>query len=1199
MELNDALRILETYEVDAMFAARSVARRGSNSLLAEGESELSLTIFEGQAIEAMRAIVTSLGDATATRRLWGRYQATCAFYMIDAGRREYESGALYPRIAGELGMRVEQYVNRWADHFIGFLDSIQLQRFHHDSASKYKLESILLHGGLPNDAWAQIWENWILPGIRAGYRDSRQLIEWALSNAHDAPQLRTTTRDILNNGGSVVENLIAEAARAASDAVGSGVVDEAAGYGLPAPALASLESVLSAPRLRWPELVFDIEATGMVFLEVPDIDLGRHGGSEATAMTYDVFETGENAALIKADEAVATNLTGSWRLQGFRVLLQAAQGVEALVRSSGVGRPDQGAQRRIRWRAGPHSVWSFMRDRKGRWVCPPERSWRRPRRDVLYLVPPRMRLACDESNLSSRIVHETTLTDGWAGWTAYQVEGSAGGAIRLETHDGTPMEEWALGQRCGIELEGEDDALVGSLILDRLCPVYGLDLPDLVIDALDPTLVLAQADWSCEVMWRAGSSRRRVLLPASTDADGYRLRVALREALGSLPGLVDDGEIHVRGPEGCGTFKRRFAKVPFARPRLLSIAFNTSGVLMASYEVESDIDLSGGLKNDAVRVSRATTGQRLDAPASLAAVAACVGDADRTVSMNIALAGVSVEAEGVDLPHGEQPLVVPEAALGRLAGAVIRVGVSRGGGCEVSLEVAAPGYQATQVRSIGTEGHYTDALGFSELARVLPTSGDTDLLLKVSADGVIFCRPLFEIPRGLGVGAIRLDRSGAVARVLCERPSAVDLSLEVIDLTAPWRDAQRATLRAGEAAVTLGSVGFPFCEGRYGIWIQIADEWDSGVDLSVAPSVVCEITVDDEPDPFPVMGPFNAQLAQLLRARVNLAEKPRLRARAASPRVHMLEADAEATVLTLLHCLRPMGSGSTQLLEDGETVVTIGRDIMRLDQYRHALSPATLRFLVESASRGWTAADILQAATAMRIPLTDMPRNACAWFEHTELESAWRLHPYLGLVSSRMHSWAGKRDEASSWSDRWFLNSTADSRPDALWHLRTDSAVLRNAAEGRVVNDPSAPFVSVAFVDWLRKSTQREQVLAAQWVRTSLNAARDALRSFRISAGPLAAPSAAIHSRDCGDHVKTISNLPLVSGALALAALALQVGHHAAAPFAESLTGGRRDDPTHEALVELLSQGLERCPDVVGADLFLTGLWWSRETGEL
>lgn len=1194
VNLSEALDVLSDYEVDAVFAARSVARRGSNSLLAEGETELKHPISDGRIIEAMRAVVASLGDVEATRRLWKRYPSTCAFYMIDAGRREYESGALYPRIADELGISVEQYINKWADHFIGFLDSLQLQRFDYDSAAKYKLESILLHGGLPDDAWRQVWENWILPGIRVGYQEPGQLMQWALSTAHDAPHLRTTTRDILDKGGLVVERLVREAVRAAVESIKDGIVDESADYGLPAAALSSLEEVLNAPRLRWPELRFDLESASLVFLQVPDMNLGRDGGSNRTSVDYDVFAAGESVKLIRSDEAVATNVTGQWLIRSFKIPLPASPGFEAIVRCRGIGRPDQQFQRRIRWKAdGPQGVWTFMPDRRGGWICPPARSWRRPRNSVLYLVPPRMRLVCGVDDDACRVVAETPLTDDWGGWTAFQVEGAVGGRVRLTSSDGTPLEEWSLGRKCEISLEHEDDLLVGRLILDRLCPVFGMELPNVVVDALDPTLELQPEQWTCEVRW--GAASEAVSVPFGFDEQGYRLKAVPQAKIDDLPDVIDDGLIQVSGPEGCGVFKRRFARVPCSRPRLVEIGVDDAGLLTARYEVESGFNLTSGLRNASVRVRREESKQVLTAPASLDSVAACFRDAGHTVSMNIALAGVSLEAEGIALSPSANPLVIPEAGLGHFAGAVLHIGASRGGGCTVTLELRSGDSETTELRVVGTGGSYSDALGFGELASLLPPSCDATLRLKVNGGGATFIRELIRIPRGLGLGNVRVDWSRKPARLVCQRAAAVPMSVRVLDLTAPWRDGLAATLAAEKTDAELEPDRFAFCEGRYGVWIEVADEWSSEVDLTVAPTLVFDVRPADRPDPLPPMGPYHQQLAQLLRSRVGLADQPRFRTGSGS--LHMLEADAEATVATLLHCLHPLGDGCVGLLGEGESVAQVGRDIMRLEQYRNALSPATLRCLIGARSRGWTDLDALVVMTALRIPMSEVSPDVCALFEPSELQGAWELHPYVGLISSLIHSCAGEPDEAAECVDRWLRENVGSGSVDWLGFLSPDTRALRGAVDGCSNSSSCFSPLERALAEWIRSSTQKQQVHAAQWVREHLDSVRGALRSFRAVAGPLSPVVTAVLRRDCGEDVKTLSNLPLVSGALSLSALAQQVGHVQARALTRVLAGG--DDPTHERLAEMIIQGLELCPDVLGLDLFLFRLWWSIETGDL
>lgn len=1198
MELDEAFEVLDAYELEASYAAWMVAHRGSASLLAEGEEDLPHPVSEDRILQAMRTVIGSLGDIEAVRTLWARYPATCAFYLIDVGRREYESGGLYPRIAEELGIKIEQYVNKWANHFVRFLDSVHLQRFTHETAAKYKLESILLHGGLPDDAWHQVWENWIIPGISAGMREVNELAQWALSTAHDSPQLRTTTRDILQNGGQLVEGLVAEAVRAAVDSVDTGLVDESVGYALPAAALLSLEHVLGTPRLRWPELRFDLEAANVVFVDVPKIDLGRQGGSEETSIFYDIFEVGESPELVRGDESVASPVSGSWRLQGFSIPLRAASGFEALIRWRSIGRARQGGQKRIRWKANGQGIWTFMRDRRGQWTCPPESSWKRPRNEVLYLVPPGHRIQVDGSN-GCGIVQSTVMDGDWDGWTAYHVRGTGGCAISLQSMSGEEVGAWEIGQKCSIHLEGEDDATIGHLILDRLCPVFGLALPSVVVGALDPSVELAAEQWSCFVRWGGGAEGCSLSFPLVMAEDAYRLRADLTSLERQLPQVVDDGEIVVSGPQGCGSFRQRFARVALSRPSLRDLSYDEFGGMWAEYDIEGGGDVTLDVKHEDVRVSREGFGYRLVAPASLESMAVLVACGGHRISMKMVLAGVTLEAEGIELPQGEDPLVVPEAALARLAGAVVRVGVSRFGGCVVSLDIMESGGERTTLRQVGLEGRFKDALGFSELDRVLPPSGDAVLTLTVHSSAARVERKIVRIMPGLGVGRIRLDRSADELRIVCERPAVADIDILLVDFTAPWRNPPSGRLAVGETSTHLSGPGFPLCKGRYGIWAQLVDDWDTGVDLSVEPQEVFDITYIDNPDDAPAMGPYHLQLAQLLWYRAGLAERPQLKQSSALPTSHMLEMDARATVSTMLTRVRHSDRGYAQALEDVGSAAALGRDIMRLSEYRYAHSPAVLRCLTEARLDGWMPKEVLLTAVGLRLPFLEVRPEACALFEEEELRAAWEVHPYLGFLTSIMHACAGDHDGATIWVDRWLKSSSAGTREALLVQLEVDRTACRHVAEGKRLSPAPTSLITRTFADWMHSSTQRQQLTAARCVRAHLGRARKALDRFRGSAGPLSLLVDVVEARDCGEYTKTIANLPFLSGALAVAALATRIGHFSSGSLLTDLAVGVRADWTHTAAVEQLIGVLEVCPDVVGMDLFLVGLWWALESGDL
>lgn len=1195
-DLNEALDVLRDYESDALVAAKLVARRGSASLLAEAEPDLARPITEGETLKALRTVADSISETGATRQLWRRYPATCAFYMIDVGRREYGSGGLYPRIAEELGLECEQLVNRWADGFVAFLDSLKLQRFMYTSAAKYKLESILLHGGLPNDAWLQVWEHWILPGVqRAGFRDSRSLIEWALSSAHDAPVLRTTTRDILRNGGLLVEKLISQAIQAATDSQVKGFVDSSTQYQLPAAALTSLEQVLGAPRLRWPELRFDLGAASMVFFDIPEIDLGHQGASSRTSMRYDLFDSGARVASIGHDETVAQRLSSTWKMQGFRMPARPVSGYQMLIHLDQVGHPPIDSEKRMRWRADERGIWVFRADRKGRWVCLPEHSWKSLSGDITYLLPPGLRLTADDG---CRVLQEASLDGDWGGWTACHITGG-GGRVTLVANDDGITETWRVGQKCSVHLDNESRVTVGHLILDRSIPVYGCGLPDAVVEPLDPMVDLVPDQWSCWVSWGPTSQRVTVPVPLVLEEPGHRLRGAVDQALAGMPQVVNDGEIRIVGPKGHGCLARRFAHVPFGRPVLHRLAWVGGGLLQAEYDIESGIDLSRQVTGSEVEVSRRGSMQTLTAPLSVEAIPACVSDAGKKISMNIDLIGLSLEAEGIDLPRDGTPLCVPRAALVQMAGAVLRLALVHKGACIAQLVLYSPGGEPVVLREVGTSAHLTDALGFGELARSVPRGLDASLALVVKAGSNELELPLLEIPSGLGIGQPRLVRSDKGSSVICDHAAAVPIDVALVDVTAPWRDHARGSLLVGDSAARLHPEDFAFPLGRYGVWMQVADEWAASLDLSVEPTLVVDVTDADQPDAPPIMGPYHSGLAQLLQYQAGLVARPPLGSPTQVPRMHMLEQDAEATVSTLLHRLRPMGVEIPGVDPTHGSAATLGGEIMSLKDYRYPLSPAVVRRLIQAGSDGWRPVDVMSAAACMRLPLVAVRVQSCAYFDPEELDDAWRLHPYVGLLVSLLHSGAGRSQEARDGVSRWLECHSGKSVQKLLQELRVDATVIRKATQGELTHPQDCTLSTRACLEWLGSTTLKEQVKTAQWVRECVRPVRHAISQFRPVAGPLSSLISCVEARDCGEDVKTISNVPFVCGTLAVAALAVLTGHTAASPFVAAVLDGRSDDPAHQLLTEKLMVGLELCPEVLGMEFFLTRLWWSLESEEL
>ena len=344
-----AFERLIAFEGEAYLAARSLAAQSTQHLLAEADIESE---FGGAELRGLlSSVIADEGESLGTSTLWNRFPAACSFYLIDAGRREYDHGALYPAIQAEIGLS-HQKVMQWGDHFLGFLDGLGLWRFWPGDVTKYRLESILLHCGLPDDAWDQMWRSWLLPylDVKNTWDDIDDLIELALSDSHAAPTLRTTTKHILINRGEMIVRLITNAVNAGRDVRATGFVDAAKDYGLPPAALTSLEKVLDAPRLKWPELIFDPDRQAVVCLECPEQRIPATSFRHHVDAVYDVYPSTEEGLRPVHDEAPATQRGALLVVESSRMALPPTSGYEAVVKFTGLGRLGEAQERRIRWR---------------------------------------------------------------------------------------------------------------------------------------------------------------------------------------------------------------------------------------------------------------------------------------------------------------------------------------------------------------------------------------------------------------------------------------------------------------------------------------------------------------------------------------------------------------------------------------------------------------------------------------------------------------------------------------------------------------------------------------------------------------------------------------------------------------------------------------------------------------------------------
>lgn len=1188
---------LASLEADAYRAARGLAAQSAERLLAE--AEISSSMRDDVVAQRLAACVAEYGESAATALLWRDYPACCAFYVVDVGQREYDHGSLYPAIQGELGLSYSRVVE-WGDRLMGFLDRVGLWRFWPGEVHKYRLESILLHGGLPDDAWEQIWRNWILPGVDQGRTedDVDELIELALSAGHAAPPLRKTTRDILNNRGDMVTRLIEHAVRTAREVVKTGFVDASAQYGLPLAAVQSLERVLDAPRLRWPELVLDVSQECPVCLEFPEQKIPATAFRDRVDATYDVYSASDQGSLIGHDEVPAVRRGRDLTMESSRIVLPPFDGYDALVCFQRLGRMGESQERRFRWRtAGGTAVWVFSRDRRGRYICQWTGGRTRPCVEASYLVPPSCHLRPSESITVQEI---TPLTGAWGGWTAHQLAAPQGGSIAVLDAEMNPIAEWALGQTCAVSLVGEDELAIGTLVAGVLSPrVYGTRFPIIAVTPIDAAESLHPSEWSCRMEWGGTNAPQRIEVPLAPGDRGFGLTGDLNAAAASLPGIVSDGVIVCTGPKRAGTLRRQFTRIPVAKPRPIRIGGqDVFEDLRVTYLIETDLKLPKdtwyGLGED-VTVQRDESGKGylLTARLSRDKLTARIGG----IPLNLTLLGIEVEADnvGVDLLRARR---VPAVVLSKHAGGFVRLHAHSGSGAEARLLLRQQADEDKVLCCVGKDGRFTETLGFGELGACVSPDHGGSLVAEIRTAGLCHDQVLLEVVPGVGVGNARIIDIGRGIAVETEHPALVAMRVAVKDMTAPWRGPAFGTLDPGTRTVNLEPTEFPLPVGRYGLWIVPSDEWeeDAAIDFYTDPLMVQNVTIDGSEDELPRMGPYCRALTELLLHSVGLCEKPPIRRSTTPPTLPMLPADAEATVSAVASVSRAGDAAATQF----------GAELMRLESYRYPVSPAVVEALVAAASgRAVTRWATLAEMAILRLPLLPAMKNTSAAIDPAVLSSAWHTEPLLGWLASSMHSWWGDPQVGALFAREWLLSVCGSSGlpGDLRRELRIrqdhikDFAEHPDAAGGHSVGQTMT--VS-AFGRWIATTTTKERIATSAWLATLLPKMREGLTQYIAEGGPMKFVATEIASRDAGDNCRTICNLPFAVGYVSFGCLALSFGDPAAVHLASCVSDIGRNDPTHASMCQLLLELTRRCYSLVSQDIVLVRTAYQQSaTGEL
>jgi len=1189
LTLVEATQRLREVEREAIVAVRTLASAGYDHLLAEVELEVPLS--EADVAQALKAHVDAMGAPEATRTLWRLYPATCALYTSDAGRREYEHGALYPAIGAELGLSQMQVVG-WGDKFLEFLDTISLERFWSDDLIRFRLESILLHGGLPDDAWTQIWQSLILPAVEAGFtsKDARDVVEHALAKSWTAPQLRKTTQHILDNGGSLIVRLIANALAAAQSVKTHGYVDDQVDYRLPQGAIASLQQVLEAPRLHWPELRLDESRANPIYLHCPEQMVARTPFRTGLRADYRLYAVGDNTRQLRHDE-IAAHARGQFlHIDETSLALDTSGDFDAVIRFSGLDRSGQPREKRLQWRESAISgVWVFALYRK-RWVSAPVGQRQRPFTEAVYVVPSGYRVS---STGSARVVQTTPLTGAWAGRSAYRVEAPEGGSIEFRDSSNNRLGDLPIGQKCAIALRGDQELAIGCLIMGEPAPrVYGKLLPTVSITPLDLSEPIGSDDWSCRVEWTDGGKKRNESVRFVAEGP-YRLEANLNDLDDALGPVVGDALLRVEGPSKSGSLTRRFARAPITRPQPVEIRDAPDGDAQVVYQMESMAELPATWRGQDVRALPPTGdgAYRFVAPLSKAKASLTVRMNGNLIPMNLSLLGIDLAPQGVDELILTSP-VVPADLLTRYPNGFLRLHCENQTDAQAML-ISSDTHQEQVLRAVGRESRRTDTVALAEIHSLLVEQDSLTIELMVEAGDLKYRRRVMSIVPGVGLGLCELLDDGDGITVRSESSALAPVTATVRDLTRPWRDPIAGVFSVGETSVRLQPRPYDMYEGRYGLWLALQDEWGmDGQSCSSIPNSVTTITADDHADANPPMGPYMTSLTSLLMHRQGLAPKAQSIRRTSMPSLGMLEVDAKASVWAAMRVLDP----TLPRAENSSSAAKFGTDVIDLRDYRYALCPPVLRALLDPSFASCASkSGLLGCMLVLHLPLLPLRRANSGEFTNDEIGAAWRISPVLGALVSQMHAQVGPaefaRQAAINWLDEIGLESLGAG--DMLGQLH----VCHHSIASASARDPIQPLTKLsrtsstrAFGVWIEAETTASVRDTSCWLAAHIEQARSAVTYLETHSPGLRSLATAIQQRDPGEYTRRIDQLPFVSGAAALVATAQAYADSAASRSANIIGGDHAADISSVGLNQVLLDLCSIAPTVLSHDLALIRL---------
>lgn len=663
------------------------ARDEIDQLLARNPKGLLFECFPDFAEDLMalrdsfRELMCSFSYDKRYALVWIHNKCRSAFllYVAFLANSSFDGENLWDNLFCEMGVREQEVKATVKQMFISYLYQRGMVVYERNLTYAYYAETAILHGGLSEGMWKDLWTNSFLPLARSGYlsddADNARVFDSILNDGNYRPRLRMTKELLSRISVEVLAPYCGVAWKIARKVVAAGSAAALIPFqGLPDVALRALEGVLagdaSGSRAKTEEGV--VLFVGQVSLEL-DLAFGvvrfSWGSNRLPAVAGNLkVEYLVDGVLEKRAEILP--LAGACQLPAGHIEIQPRERYDIERRIVALG-PD-GSFREVAslsqsFRNSKPGCFEFVRNRENvyKFRDADQRLLKKSR--VAYLVE-KGRVV--EARRGMNLVNIRPGGGDWADMTVYEfdVEPGASGLIRDEA-TGEVLSGWHEDYRVRID-KGPAIGLAGGL--DLFGHVLGSGETDVALPAIRIDALGSEAIDDVEVRFiKNGESSRLCARWKISESDNTAALFLSFPSAEEGRGIVRSCVIEARqGTTKDILLRYRFAIVPIQGFRLEDYKISAeNGELIGIYQFEVTEPLTIRYAGGSDEEEQLETGTQSNLQAPLSSEVAQVEMADRngaSISAQLYLAGIAVTASEALLSAGRGGSCVSYPSISRL-----------------------------------------------------------------------------------------------------------------------------------------------------------------------------------------------------------------------------------------------------------------------------------------------------------------------------------------------------------------------------------------------------------------------------------------------------------------------------------------------------------------------------------------------------